>query len=115
VEASGADQFALQGRIDSVTKVAGKRVDLEEIVALIKKEPGVTDCVVMALPDSGGREQRIGALVQGDAVNPRAIKRNLAGRLEPHALPKRLVAVERIPLSGNGKYDWTTIVQLLEK
>ncbi len=115
VEARGVDQFALQGRVDSVTKVAGKRVDLEEIIALIKKEPGVTDCVVMALPDSGGREQRIGALVQGDAVNPQAIKKNLAGRLEPHALPKRLVAVERIPLSGNGKYDWTTIVQLLEK
>jgi acyl-coenzyme A synthetase/AMP-(fatty) acid ligase len=115
VETKGANQFALQGRVDSVTKVAGKRVDLEEIVALIKKEPGVADCVVMALPDPGGREHRIGGLVQGDAADLQAIKRHLTDRLEPYALPKRLIAVERIPLSANGKYDWTAIVQLLEK
>lgn len=115
VIAQGGDQFSLQGRADSVTKVGGKRVDLEEISALIKKEPGVTDCVVMALPETGGREHRIGALIEGDAANTDMIKKNLAAILEPYALPRRIKKAERIPVTKNGKLDWTAIVQLLEK
>ena len=66
VEARGTHEFSLKGRADTVTKVGGKRVDLEEIRLLIKKESGVIDCVVMALPESGGRENQIGVLIQGD-------------------------------------------------
>ncbi len=114
-EAQDKDHFSLKGRADTVTKVGGKRVDLEEISALIKKEPGVTDCVVMALPETGGREHRIGALIEGDAANTDMIKRNLAACLEPYALPRRIKKVDRIPVTKNGKFDWTAIVQLLEK
>jgi len=115
VEAKDSDHFALQGRIDSVTKVGGKRVDLEEISLRIKKEPGVMDCVVMALPEAGGREHCIGALIEGDTANTKTIKKNLTLCLEPYALPRRLKKVERIPLTKNGKYDWIAIVQLLKQ
>ena len=114
VEARGA-QFSLQGRADSVTKVGGKRVDLEEIGHLIKGEAGVTDCVVMALPETGGREHRIGALIQGEAADLEGIRKKLAETLEPYALPRRLKKVERLPMTQNGKYDWAAIVQLLEE
>ena len=114
VEARGA-QFSLQGRADSVTKVGGKRVDLEEIGQLIKGEAGVTDCVVMALPETGGREHRIGALIQGDAADLEGIRKKLSETLEPYALPRRLKKVERLPMTQNGKYDWAAIVQLLEE
>ncbi len=115
VEAEGTDQFSLQGRIDTVTKVGGKRVDLEEVSLLIKKEPGVSDCVVMALPETGGREHCIVALIEGDAANSKAIKKSLALNLEAYALPRRIKKVERIPVTKNGKYDWTAIVRLLKK
>ncbi|MDK9708504.1 MAG: AMP-binding protein [Desulforhopalus sp.] len=115
VEAKGPGQFALKGRTDTVTKVGGKRVDLGEISALIKKEAGVVDCVVIALPEAGGRGNRIGALVQGEHADTDAIRKMLADSLEPYALPRLLKKVERIPLSQNGKYDWTAIVQLLQK
>lgn len=115
VEAQGTGKFSLKGRTDAVTKVGGKRVDLEEISLLIKKEPGVTDCAVVALPETGGRGHRIGALVQGDSANTEAIRKTLADSLESYALPRFLKKVEQIPLSQNGKYDWTAIVQLLQK
>ncbi len=108
-------KFSLQGRADTVTKVGGKRVDLEEISLLIKNEPGVRDCVVMALPDSGGREHRIGALLEGDTVDIKSIQKKLADSLESYALPRRIKIVERMPITKNGKYDWTAIVRLLEK
>lgn len=117
VEARGEEKkyFSLQGRADTVTKVGGKRVDLEEITLLIKNEPGVRDCVVMALADSGGREHRIGALLEGDTVDIQSIRKKLADSLESYALPRRIKKVERIPITQNGKYDWTAIVQLLEQ
>ena len=62
----GTTALPLKGRADSITKVGGKRVDLEEICSLIKKEPGVADCVVIALPESRGREHRIARLDSGD-------------------------------------------------
>jgi acyl-coenzyme A synthetase/AMP-(fatty) acid ligase len=115
VEARGVHEFALKGRADTVTKVGGKRVDLEEIRLLIKKESGVTDCVVMALPESGGRENQIGVLIQGDKVDTEIIRKNLVDSLEPYALPRRAKTVERIPVKNNGKYDWPAIAQLLKK
>ncbi|OEU58445.1 MAG: hypothetical protein BA862_07465 [Desulfobulbaceae bacterium S3730MH12] len=115
VEAEETDKFSLQGRIDAVTKVGGKRVDLEEISTLIKGESDVDDCVALALPEKGGREHRIGVLIQGHRVEPKMIKKSLVNALEPYAMPRRIKVVDRIPVNKNGKYDWRTIARLLEK
>jgi acyl-coenzyme A synthetase/AMP-(fatty) acid ligase len=115
VEAIGTKSFSLKGRSDTVTKVGGKRVDLDEISLFIKKQAGVTDCVTLAMPESGGREHLIGTLIQGDTVNMEMIKKTLAETFEPYALPRRMKTVARIPLKNNGKYDLQRIVQLLEK
>jgi acyl-coenzyme A synthetase/AMP-(fatty) acid ligase len=114
VEQCGTTQFILKGRVDGVTKVGGKRVDLEEVRAVIKKVPKVSDCVVMALPDSGGREHRIAALVQGTEVDMDLLRQTLAASLEFYALPRLLKTIDRIPLLENGKYDRDAIIQLLE-
>jgi len=114
VERCGTSEFILKGRVDGVTKVGGKRVDLEEVSAIIKKVPKVSDCVVMALPDSGGREHRIAALVQGTEVDMNLLRQTLADSLEFYALPRLLKTINRIPLQENGKYDRDAIIGLLE-
>ena len=113
VQARGVQHFSLQGRADTVTKVAGKRVDLEEISLLIKNVSGVIDCVVMAFPDSGGREHQIGALIQGNPVNIEQIRKTLGESLELYALPRRIRTVAHIPVKNNGKYDWPAIIRLM--
>ncbi len=114
IEAIDKTRFSLKGRADTVTKVGGKRVDLEEINLLIKNSQGVTDSVVIALPDGGGREHRIGALIQGDDIDITNIKKHLANSLEPYAQPRRMTIVKHIPVKNNGKYDWPAITKLLE-
>ena len=106
-------RFILYGRADTVTKVGGKRVDLEEICLLIKDISGVHDCVVIALPDAGGRENQIGALIAGAAINIETIKKSLGQALEPYALPRRIKTIDHIPLHNNGKYDRSAIIRLL--
>jgi acyl-coenzyme A synthetase/AMP-(fatty) acid ligase len=114
VEKSGSKGFLLRGRADSVTKVAGNRVDLEEIATLIKQQPAVTDCLVWALEKGGGRQSQIVAVVEGTGVNIGELKKVLARRFEPYALPRALKVVARIPVKDNGKYDRHRILRLFE-
>jgi acyl-coenzyme A synthetase/AMP-(fatty) acid ligase len=113
VEQCGTNQFILKGRVDGVTKVGGKRVDLEEVRAIIKRVPQVSDCVVMALPEPGGREHRIVALIQGTEVDMDLLRKTLVTSLEFYALPRLLKTIDRIPLQENGKYDRDAITHLL--
>jgi crotonobetaine/carnitine-CoA ligase len=39
----GENRVRFLGRVDNIVKVAGKRVDLEEVREKIKRIPGVTD------------------------------------------------------------------------
>lgn len=109
-----ANGFALMGRMDGVAKVGGKRVDLEEIRAIILQEPGVADCVVMALNESGGRENRLAAMVQASGIDMELIRKRLSDALEPWALPRVIRSVEHIPVLPNGKYDREAILRLLD-
>ena len=53
VEPAGAG-FSLKGRSDTVTKVGGKRVDLEEVCNLVKSQPGVDDAWLWCLQRGEG-------------------------------------------------------------
>jgi len=59
---------------------------------------------VLSLPAGRGRENEVVALVAGN-VDAARIRSALAERVEPYALPRRIVAVDKIPLSAAGKYD----------
>ena len=51
------------------------------------------------------------AVVEG-AMDVTAIRRALAATVETYALPRRIVAVDKIPMSAAGKYDRETADQL---
>lgn len=105
--------FILKGRADTVTKVGGKRVDLEEIRTALKEIAGVSDCVVMALPEKSGREHRLAALIQAVDVQRQTIIKKLGDVLESYAIPRRLTIVAQMPVKENGKYDREAIIRLL--
>jgi acyl-coenzyme A synthetase/AMP-(fatty) acid ligase len=66
VQQQGENTFSLHGRADAITKVAGERVDLDEIRDLLQAQKGVAECVVLPLEDSTGRGNRIAALIRSD-------------------------------------------------
>jgi len=112
VRACGKYAFLLQGRIDSIAKVGGKRVNLEEIQALIKAENGVRDCLVLSVPEASGRGYRIVAMVEGEGVDLDKLRQRLRAQCEAVALPRAIKTVGRIPVKENGKYDREKILQL---
>lgn len=58
-------------------------------------------------------KDRIAALVVGEGVRENAVRSALCAELEPHALPRRIIMVDRIPMAGNGKYDRESALRLL--
>jgi acyl-coenzyme A synthetase/AMP-(fatty) acid ligase len=96
--------FTLMGRADRIVKVAGKRVDLEEVKNKIILLENVADAVVISIDSRGGRENEIWALVSGN-VEPQELRRQIIAVLEPWAVPRRIRVVDHIPVSPTGKYD----------
>jgi acyl-coenzyme A synthetase/AMP-(fatty) acid ligase len=102
-KAAGAG-FMLLGRADGIVKVGGKRVDLEGVQTCLQNLPGIADAIVLAIPVGRGRENEIVAVVEG-RLDLAEIRRFLADKVESYALPRRILNVDKIPISAAGKYD----------
>lgn len=106
--------FVLMGRADGIVKVGGKRVDLEGVQACLKNLSGIADALVLSLPAGRSRENDIVAVVESD-VDVMAIRQALASHVELYALPRRIVAVDKIPMSAAGKYDRQAAAELFTR
>jgi acyl-coenzyme A synthetase/AMP-(fatty) acid ligase len=112
VAAAGENRFRFLGRADHIVKIAGKRVDLEEIREKIRRIPGVKDACVTALPLNGSHRVRIAALVATDLAAGE-IRTAIRSMDEPHGLLRRIRVVQAIPVLPNGKIDRQRVDQLL--
>lgn len=112
VAGDGGNGFRVLGRVDHIVKVAGKRVDLEEIREKVLRIPGVTDAHIMALPLAGARQSEIVALVSSDRP-AREVRAAVRSMEDPYSRPRRVRIVRAIPVLSNGKVDRQRIEQLL--
>ena len=111
-EDAGGRRFTLAGRADHVVKIAGKRVDLEEVGEKIRRIPGVRDAYVAALPLKRARQVEIGALVVSDAP-ARSLRAAVRSLDESSGRPRRLRIVDALPVLPNGKIDRQEVDRLL--
>ena len=105
-------RFKFLGRADHIVKIAGKRVDMEEIREKIRRIPGVRDAYVTASPLSGARQAEIAALVASD-LPARKLGAAIRSMADPYGRPRRIRVVKAIPVLSNGKIDRQRIDQLL--
>lgn len=97
------------GRTDDQVKVNGVRVEPGELEHALAGAPGVRRAVVL-VPDEDG-VRRLVACVEGEPVpSTTAVRSYLEAELPPHLLPARVLAVERFPLTGNGKVDTAALL-----
>ena len=112
-EPVGKDRFKLIGRADRIVKVAGKRVDIEEVKNKINQLANVTDAIVISTKSQTGRKNEIWALVEGK-VEKNELRQQLMAILEPCAMPRRIKIVANIPVSSTGKYDKAAIERIFQ-
>lgn len=93
--------YVVVGRTDRQVKVKGFRVELGEVEHVLLGAPGVTSAVARIFGDPG---EMIAFLV-GDQVDAEAVARHAARMLSPAMLPSKLVPLDRLPTTVNGKLD----------
>jgi len=95
------------GRIDSVRKVNGYRVDLAEIEACLSRHPGVRENAVFVGPNG-----QLAAVLSCDVrqVNSVTLRRHAMQALPAYAIPKSFrLTPDPLPKNSNGKICRKTI------
>ncbi|PRE81688.1 amino acid adenylation domain-containing protein [Burkholderia gladioli] len=96
------------GRIDTQVKIRGFRIELGEIEAALSALPGVREALVMAREDEPGEKRLVAYFVVDDteaASDTATLRAGLSRTLPDFMLPAAFVALERFPLTANGKID----------
>jgi amino acid adenylation domain-containing protein len=92
------------GRSDHQVKIRGHRVELGEVEVALKALPGVVDAVVI-VDDSRPTGKRLAAYLLVEHELPTDIRTRLTAALPEYMLPVAYTALDRFPLTSNGKVD----------
>jgi amino acid adenylation domain-containing protein len=95
------------GRLDHQVKIRGFRVELGEIEALLLRHPAIREGVVGLRDGAGGGQRLVAYLVPSGPEPPVAadLRGFLAARLPDYMVPSVFLALDRMPLTTNGKID----------
>jgi amino acid adenylation domain-containing protein len=93
------------GRIDQQVKIRGFRIELGEIESRLLQYPGIQKTVVTVREESPGDRSLCAYIVSSEVWQVKDIREFLAVRLPEYMIPAYFVALERIPLTVNGKVD----------
>jgi amino acid adenylation domain-containing protein len=110
---TAANQFHFLGRLDNQVQLLGKRVELEEIEAHLRKVANSTEVAAVAWPIVDGSAQHIYGFVGSVMVDEGEIKASLRQRLPSHMVPKRIISQKRLPRNRNGKIDRKQLLRTL--
>lgn len=99
------------GRVDDQLKISGYRIEPAEIEAALDAVSGVRRSAV--LPVRGvGADQLVGFVECEADFDAERAKQELGARLPSYMVPKRLVPLDPLPLTHNGKVDRKRLAEM---
>lgn len=93
------------GRIDDLINTGGMKVAPRIVETAALQHPEVLEAVALALPDEEWGQAVALAIRARKDLELRAVRDELRALLPSHALPRRLLLVDELPLRGPGKPD----------
>jgi len=108
-ELTASGELVLLGRTGRTAKIAGRRIDLGEIEALLRATPGVREAYAMPHPT---RPDALAAAVAGD-ITASQLRESLRACTALWKIPDRLLVLPELPRNARGKPDCRQIEKLL--
>jgi len=93
------------GRLDDQVKVRGYRVEPGEIEATLSRHRRVREVAVVAHRTGGGDRYLVAYIVGDGSVDPHDLREFLRSKLPDYMVPAAFLALDRLPLTANGKVD----------
>ena len=106
IEADGS--ITLLGRGSKCINTAGEKVFPEEVEEAVKRNPCVTDCLVVGLPDErfGQRIVAVASLEPGTNISEADLINDTRQFIAGYKLPKQVVFTDSVQRAPNGKADY---------
>jgi aspartate racemase len=95
------------GRLDAQAKIRGHRIEPGEVEALLMGHPCIQEVAVIVREDEGGEKRLVGYVVTkgDDGATASQLRTYVKERLPEYMVPRRIVILDSIPLTSNGKLD----------
>ncbi|WGU93924.1 non-ribosomal peptide synthase/polyketide synthase [Paenibacillus dendritiformis] len=93
------------GRIDNQVKIHGYRIELGEIEAAMQNVAGVRQALVIDRADERGQKYLCGYVVADSSFDLEGLVARLDAALPSHMVPSRIMRLDQMPLTPNGKID----------
>jgi amino acid adenylation domain-containing protein len=103
------------GRRDYQVKVRGYRIELGEVEEALRGHAGIREGVVLALGEAGRHKSLVAYYTRSEGapeVGSEELRAYLEERLPEYMVPGRYVAVERMPLTANGKVNRRALAEM---
>ncbi len=92
------------GRIDHQVKIRGFRIETGEIENQLLKHEEIKEAVVVVKKEESGKSL-VGYIVSEKELSVSALRKYLAKELPEYMIPAYFVALDKIPLTSNGKIN----------
>ena len=98
--------LVFQGRMDDQAKIQGYRVELLEIEEVLRRASGTTEAAAVLWPvsETGAAEGVVGFVCAATSAE-RDIIASCRTHLPSYAVPRKIMAIDALPLNANGKVD----------
>ncbi|NKC11653.1 MAG: amino acid adenylation domain-containing protein [Gammaproteobacteria bacterium] len=93
------------GRLDSMVKLHGVRIEPAEIEATLMAHADVSEAIVQPRSDPDGQTRLVAYVVLHDGASLTSIRAHLSDRLPFTMIPDLFVPLASVPLTANGKLD----------
>lgn len=95
------------GREDNQVKISGLRIDLDELVNVLREYPGVQDAVAIIVDDIFNNKQIYSYIISNSSaqLSIKDIKTYLKTKLPAYMVPSRFMFLTEIPVLPSGKLD----------
>ncbi|CAF3925872.1 unnamed protein product [Rotaria magnacalcarata] len=104
-------ELEYMGRNDQQIKIRGLRIELGEIEAVLSSYQGVNRSVVLAKDhkkkntETASKKYLVGYYVSDEDTDESHIKQYMQTKLPDYMIPNRLVRIDKVPVTINGKLD----------